>query len=286
MNKLNLSKITQAVLVTYNPDIPLLIKNLTALNRQFENILLVDNSSQNIDQIEKITNKVNPHITIKKLSENMGIASAFNEGYKAAKTKRFQWLLTMDQDSVLPDNFSEEYEKIIQKYDNIGLIAWNQRPHKLGSGDEIEKDWYIISSGCLNNMSAMIKCGGFDEKLFIDHVDTDLNIRIRNLGYRTITTNKVKLIHEIGKATDKRTMRGSVYHEHSPVRVYYIVRNGVVLFRRYFLSQPAWMLRALKNSVREGMYLLRFQPNKFRNFLIVSRAWFDGIFNRLGKYRY
>ncbi len=280
-----LSHITQVVVVTYEPDIALLEKNIQALIKQFDQMVVVDNNSKNIIEIEKLLKEVSSKIILHKLPENMGIAYALNVGFKRAVEQDLKWLLTMDQDSIIPENFTSEYEKIINKYDNIGLIAWNQRPYKLGTGSEIEKDWYVISSGCLNNMSAMKQCGGFDEKLFIDHVDTDINIRIRNLGYRTITTNNVQLTHEIGKATDKKTIRGATYHEHSPVRVYYIVRNGVVLFRRYFWKQPAWMLRALRNSIREGMYLLYYQPDKARNARIVFMAWFDGIFNRLGKFK-
>jgi rhamnosyltransferase len=280
---LKLSDTTQVVLSTYNPNIPLLGRNLDSILKQFKDVLVVDDFSKNRDDIRKLLERYK--IDTIYLPKNMGIAHSQNVGLKEAVKKKKTWLLTMDQDSVLPDTFSTEYERIINSYDNIGLVAWNQRPYKLGTSDEVEKDWYIISSGCLNNVKAVKECGGFDDQLVIDHVDTDINIRIRNLGYKTITTNNVKLIHEIGKATDKRTIRGYVYHEHSPMRVYYIVRNGIVLFRRYFFKQPKWMLKALINSFREGMYLIYYQPNKIKNSMIVMRAWWDGIFNRLGKYR-
>jgi rhamnosyltransferase len=280
-----LSAITQVVVATYNPKITLLEKNLRALLLQFENVLVVDDGSKNVADVKKLIDKVGSKIEFCDIKKNMGIAHALNAGYKKSLTRKSKWLLTMDQDSVIPPNLSEEYVKLIDKYDHIGLICWNQRPYKLGSGNEIENDWYIISSGCLNSVEALIECGGFDEKLMIDHVDTDINLKIRNLGYRTITTNNVKLVHEIGKATTRRTLRGAIYHEHSPLRVYYIVRNGIILFRRYFWKQPAWMLRALRNSIREGFYLIYYQPNKFKNFFLIVRAWFDGIFNRLGKFK-
>lgn len=281
----DLSSKTQAVVVTYNPDLKLLERNLRALFSQFGGIIVVDNNSKNVSKINELIHDISTKIVFKRLDDNYGIAYAQNVGFRKAVECNFEWLLTMDQDSVIPKNFTSEYERIIKKYNNIGLIAWNQRPYKLGTSSEIEKDWYIISSGCLNNVTALKKSGGFDEMLFIDHVDTDINLRIRNLGYRTITTNNVKLIHEIGVATNRRTLRGAIYHEHSPVRVYYIVRNGIVLFRRYFWKQPGWMLRALINSIREGGYLIYFQPKKMQNLIIVSRAWFDGIFNRLGKFK-
>jgi rhamnosyltransferase len=280
-----LSSKTLVAVATYNPNISLLEKNLRALASQFENIFVVDDGSKNATEVRRLAEKIGG-IDFLDLKENFGIATALNTGLKKAVELEMKWLLTMDQDSVIPENFTKEYLRIIRNYDSIGLICWNQRPYKLGDGDDIEKDWYIISSGCLNNVAAVKKCGGFDSNLVIDHVDTDINAKIQNAGYRAITTNNVKLIHEIGKATNRRTIRGAIYHEHSPLRVYYIVRNGVVLFKRYFLRQPAWMLRALMNSFREGLYLIYFQPNKLKNTFVVMRAWFDGIFNRLGKYRY
>jgi len=279
-----LSKNTQVVLVTYNPSLQLLEKNLKALCAQFSKILIVDNGSKNSEDIKLLAKKTASSIDTEQLDDNYGIAYAQNIGLKLAIKKNLKWLLTIDQDSVIPDNLSAEYEKILNKYDDIGLVAWNQMPFKLGKGDESEKNFYIISSGCLNNVDALKKCGGFDDKLFIDHVDTDINIKIINLGYRTVTTNKVKLSHEIGKATSKKTLRGLVFHKHSPLRVYYIVRNGVVLFKRYICTQPAWIMKVLFISFRESIYLIGYSPNKIRNFEILLKAWIHGIFNRLGKY--
>jgi len=191
----------------------------------------------------------------------------------------------MDQDSVIPDNLTSEYEKIIEKYDRLGLVAWNQMPNRKLPREEVENDWFIVSSGCLTDVEALRSCGGFDNELFIDHVDTDVNIKIRNLGLKTLTTNRVKLYHQLGTVTNKKTIKGNPYVTHSPVRIYYNVRNSIVLFKRYFFKQPSWTSKAIKNCIKEGVYLLYYQPNKFKNFFLLLRAWFDGVFNRLGKYK-
>lgn len=283
MNKeinLNLSAITQVVVVTYNPDIPLLNKNLAALVKQFTNILIVDNNSSNSTEIKKeaIAHKVE----FNKLSDNFGIAFAQNIGLQKANDKRFKWLLTMDQDSIIPKNLTEEYEKNLVKREDIGLIGWDQRTDKTNV-EIVKDDWWIVSSGCLVNVSALNKVKGFDSDLFIDHVDTDVNIKIKNLGLKTLVTNKVRLSHQLGIKTGQKTVRGDYYHAHSPTRVYYIIRNGLVIFRRYFFKQPVWMIQALKTCFRESLYLLFFQSHKLRNTVLILRAWYDGVFNRLGK---
>lgn len=278
-----LSKLTQVIISTYNPEINLLRKNLQAILKQFCNVLIVDDGSNNIIDIKKLLEDKNNDIEIKELGQNFGIARTQNIGLQTAINKKMEWILTMDQDSIIPDNFSIEYQKVIEKYDNLGLIGWNQN---LDSDQpEIKEDWWILSSGCLLNVKVLKECGGFDEQLFIDHVDTDVCIKMRNHKYKTLVTSKVKLFHQLGEETTKKTFRGAVYHEHSPIRVYYIVRNGIVLFRRYFFKQPAWTIHALKVSIRESIYLLHFQPNKFKNFRLLLKAWFDGIFNQLGRYK-
>jgi rhamnosyltransferase len=173
---------------------------------------------------------------------------------------------------------------MLEKHGTVGLVAWNQGQRPIRSQGMIN-DWFIVSSGCLHNVEAINRCHGFDNQLFIDHVDTDMNIKIRNIGYKTVTTNKVQLIHYLGEKTDKKTVRGKPYFSHSPVRVYYMVRNGVVLFKRYFFKRPLWVMALIKFNIREGIYLLCFQKNKLKNFKLLLVAWFDGIFNRLGKYR-
>ncbi|MCX6812218.1 MAG: glycosyltransferase [Candidatus Berkelbacteria bacterium] len=275
-----LAEKTFVVVVTFNPEVDLLKKNLRAISSQFANILIVDNDSKNIAEIEKLAARLN--VKIEKLAENFGIAKAQNVGLAVASRKKFGWLLTMDQDSIIPKNLSAEYQKVLESHDNVGLIGWNQQPRK--NDPEVKDSWWIISSGCLYKISVLEECGKFDTKLFIDHVDDDINIRVRNLGYKTLITKKVDLHHQLGTRTLHKTIRGAVYFAHNPVRVYYIVRNGVVIFKRYFFSQPLWMMYEIKNNIREGIYLLLYQPNKFKNFFLLLRAWFDGLTNRLGKY--
>lgn len=283
MNTL-LSKNTLVIIVTYNPDIELLEKNLQALLEQFENVLITDNNSENVLQIEELIKKINHNIILRKFEENKGIAYAQNIGLKTASEKKLDWLLTMDQDSVIPNNLSSEYQKIIDKYDNIGLIGWNQRPSDQGK-DIVRQDWFILSSGCLLSVKALKECDGFDEDLFIDHVDTEINMKIRSLGHKTLTTSRVKLIHMLGTVTTKKTIKGNPYITHSPIRIYYNVRNSIVLFRRYFWKLPIWTMIAIINNIREGTYLLCYQPNKIRNLFLLIRAWYDGLLNRLGKYQ-
>ncbi len=162
------SKSTLAVVVTFNPEIELFKKNIAALSLQFERILVVDNHSDNIEEI-KTASKIVPTIKIKELAKNLGIAAAQNFGLKEAVAAKINWLLLMDQDSVIPDNLISEYQKIIDNNEDIGLVTWDPNSKKI-SQKIIENCHWIVSSGSLVSVSGLKSVGGFDDRLFIDHV--------------------------------------------------------------------------------------------------------------------
>lgn len=106
-----------AVIVTYNPDIALLVTNVEAVMPQVKEVLVVDNHSENIDAIQAAF-PVNTKIHVEK---NVGIAKATNDGIKMHETNGFNWVLTLDQDStVLPDYISQ----LVDDEDNgVGMFA-------------------------------------------------------------------------------------------------------------------------------------------------------------------
>lgn len=276
--KIPLSNSTQVILVTYNPEIKLLKDNLSALANQFNNILVVDNGSANESEIRQII-KSFKQIIFLPLGENKGLATAQNNGLDVAIKNSSSWVLTMDQDSTIPPNLIREYQIIVDKEKNIGILGWAHVPSKAELTEEIN----IISSGSLIKVQALKECGGFDDGLFIDHIDNDIQLKIMLLGYRAVATNKVKLFHQIGSPTGKRTLTGKFFIGHSTVRLYYIVRNGIVLFKRYLIKLPRWAFKILLSSVLECIYSLMYYNNRLENIKIIIRAITDGIGSRLGK---
>ena len=51
-----------AVIITYNPDIAVLIDNVNTISNQVESVLIVDNNSHNIHDIVRILPKCNAEI--------------------------------------------------------------------------------------------------------------------------------------------------------------------------------------------------------------------------------
>lgn len=53
------NKIVSAIIVTYNPDVDVLTTLIEGLEKQISNIIVVDNFSQNVSTIEKLTKSLN-----------------------------------------------------------------------------------------------------------------------------------------------------------------------------------------------------------------------------------
>ena len=107
------------VVVTYNPDNSL-IEGINLLSDQVDKILIVDNGSKDsgIKLIKEIKKCNEDKIEVVFNEDNLGIAAALNIGAKYAIEHKYQWLLTMDQDS---RPAKDMVEKMIKTYEDMPL---------------------------------------------------------------------------------------------------------------------------------------------------------------------
>ena len=86
------------IVTLYNPDLRLLKKVLDSITDQVDSIYIADNSLLQIDQNLLKDYK---RIVYKKMSGNVGIASAQNDGIKYFKEQNFSHVIFLDQDSIV-----------------------------------------------------------------------------------------------------------------------------------------------------------------------------------------
>lgn len=223
-----------AGIVTYNPNIERLKENLYSIINQVEKTIIVDNNSNNIDQIEELVCKFR-NVKIITNKSNYGIAKALNQIMQESLLDGCEWTMLLDQDSICPSNIIDTFKQYIIRDQLLGIIA----PVIKDLNDEIENKVYeekfeyinqCITSGSLTRCSIWKELNGFNEDLFIDCVDDDYCIRLYNLGYKIIRVNEISLIHEIGKKTKHKLF--STYN-HSAFRKYYMTRNTIYCARKY-----------------------------------------------------
>ena len=280
-----------AVIVSYNPE-ESIIKLYNSIKYQVDKLIIVDNFTTNEEskQYLKDLSKYKD-IDIIYNDKNYGIAKALNQGAKYAIDNGYKWLLTLDQDSKFMPN---TYKLILQSYelmddkDKVMLVApqykerINYNKNKkidfsLPTLDKIKwkKESFIITSGSLIKTKCFEYIGFFEEKLFIDRVDFDFTLRIKINGFFSKIAKNIFFIHELGKA---RKNFIKVYN-YTHIRRYYIARNSVYMFKKYFTKMPIQMFIGI---LRSGIFfsclkVILFEDDKIHKIKQTYKGFFDGF---------
>lgn len=222
-----------AGIVTYNPNIERLELNLDSISQQVNKVFIVDNASENQNEIIELIKKYR-NIEIFTNEKNFGIGRALNIIFLSAEDY-YTYVLTLDQDSVCSYNMVEELYKCFSTH--IGIVC--PRIKDINRNDKFIVNRGIvnvsrcITSGSLTKVKAWKNIGGYDEKMFIDGVDFDFCDRLIKNGYEIIENNNVELKHELGFTKIKRFLFwNAVVRNHSDFRKYYIAKNIVYLDRK------------------------------------------------------
>lgn len=197
-------------MVLYEPEINLLKENISCIIDQLDVLYIFDNGSNNSDLIKKEVVNVYPKINYYFSKKNLGIAYGLNWLLKKSMEDNFDWCLTLDQDSICSSNMISEYKKYIT-YPKIALISpfvlnnskFTLEEYKklsLPDYEYITEPMNCITSGCLTNVKIFNNLHGVNSKLFIDFVDTELNCKVLDNGYRILRANRTYLIQQMGKA--------------------------------------------------------------------------------------
>ena len=279
------------MVVLYNPESSV-INNIASYIVHVDHLYIIDNSecpdSELLKSIFKISNNISYHCC----NENLGIATALNLGCNFAINAGYKWILTMDQDSLFDntDFFTCVFNKF---YIDTAIIAASYNSVFLNPRPSIFKDFlevdFVITSGNILNLDAWKLLSGFVEKLFIDEVDNEFCIRAKNKRLKVLTTTNICLIHNLGdELIVKRNFTGksSTLTKHSPLRVYYMVRNNFYIWRKFLFSNTRFVFNRIVNMI---LLILKIQlhfSNKLtyiRYILKAIKDSYNGNYGKLGK---
>ena len=271
-----------AGIVLYNPDIERLSDNIDSVISQVEKIYLVDNGSKNINKIEQIFRA--DKIVLIPNEKNEGIATALNQLVTEAKANGYTWILTLDQDSVCRPDLIENYRKYISLPD-IGILTCNIIDRNFGiesstNQAEYEECKFCITSGSLMNVEILEQMGGFDEIMFIDKVDYDICLTMRENGKRILRVNYNGLLHEIGHAQEVKV--GSLrllFFQHPPFRRYYIARNSIYCAKKH---KSLSILRESLIALLDVVLVFVFEENKVAKLKASIKGLYDGFRIKVG----
>ncbi len=238
-----------AIVVSYNGSKDLL-NTVMALQDKVGEICIVDNNS-NSETIEVLDflEMNNNNISVVYLKQNYGIGYALNIGVSKGNKMGYNWLLTMDQDSIVSENMIEEFCNEINLKDNINCLVpkisvFNNDKsfNNLNNKENIVN--YAITSGNLVKLSIFEVIGLYNEKLYIDCVDFDFSLRLRNAGFNINLVDSAKLFHQLGDEHNVPKLFSWFYTSHSPLRRYYMFRNWGYIIEKYFAKFPWFVMKA------------------------------------------
>jgi rhamnosyltransferase len=282
-----------AVVVTYQPEPAALLALIGLVQPQVEALVVVDNGSA-----RALLSDVPASVTVLSQPENIGLAAAQNLGIAWARDHGQTHVLLLDQDSepaadmvaVLLDaqqrlaedghavaavgpTFFDPREGHDAPFVRIGFPV----SEKIASGTEpfVQCD-FLISSGALIPVHVLDVIGDMDADLFIDNVDLEWSFRARSRGYQLYGVSGARMVHHLGD--DRRTILFGLRRivAHSPIRLFYIMRNRTLLYRlpttpRVWIAQDV-----LRLPVKFFIFAVLVGPRR-QNVAMMLRGLRDGL---------
>jgi rhamnosyltransferase len=298
-----LSHRSDAVVVTYEPEIGTLLSLIAALAPQVDKIVVVDNGSANLSSWRRQLPSEAVHLV--EQGSNNGIATALNAGFAAVRQRgSAEFVALFDQDSAPSDGMVSRLECYHDELIGRGPVAqigpyffeknrghylpfiefaagFPRRKHSSETGSWTTAD-YLITSGALVPLSAIDRVGSLDESLFIDYVDIEWGLRAKAAGLQSYGVFDVRMQHAIGeKALKLATVRLAM---HKPIRRYYYYRNALLLCRRNYIPISWKLHEVLRLSVKFWIFAL-FSRHRVDDVRMMLKGIADGIRGRAGKLR-
>jgi len=263
------------VVVLYNPDSSAL-ESIQSYLSQIGLLIAVDNSDTVNPEIVEVL-KTDPAIVYVRLEGNEGIARALNVGARKAREQGYEYLLTMDQDSMASPGMVGRMLDAAAGFEpaKVGIIAPYHYQHGCRAR-RAEMPWdfprIVPTSGSLLNLRAYEAVGPFLEELFIDFVDVEYCLRLCARGYLIVRVNQAVLRHQLGAATQHWIF---IPTHHAPIRKYYKTRNRLYVASRYWREWPSFYVTDKLRLLKEILCVLLFEDEKREKLKMMARGWRD-----------
>lgn len=263
------------------------IYNLINLSKIIDYLVIVDNSLDS-DNSKKIIENCFCEIAYQRNERNFGIAHALNKGVVIASKEGYEWVVTSDQDSVYSNETIKGYKLFLESRTidrvKVGIITPKVN---LSNRDNIEmtlgeigvrEKSAVITSGNLINVKAYKEVGGYDENLFIDSVDFDYCLKLRDDNYKIFEFLNTYITHELGTVKKKKILNIEFSgYQHNSFRKYYMYRNHIILIKKYNKKFPLFLIKKTIFILWDFIKIIVFEDQKFKKIKSVFIGVYDGI---------
>lgn len=300
----NEQPLVYVILVNYNglQDTIECIDSLNKINYKNYKIIVVDNDSKD-GSAQKLRNKYNDDIIkIIELKSNTGFAGGNNVGINLAIKEKAEYVLLLNNDTVVDKNFLSQLVNTAQSNKNTGIVGgkiyyfdnkkliWyaGAKINKItgrtkhigvdeydnGQYDKISEPDYITGCLMLLPVDVIKKIGLMDESYFLYYEETDWSVRIKKAGYKLIYDPKSVIYHKVSSSTKKINYVMDYYYDRNSY--YFIMKNYGILNKicMYFYKRGFLLLKYIKS---------KYEKNNEKCYMIIKA--YRSIRNKeMGKY--
>lgn len=218
-------------------------------------VVIIDNGSTDNSFSYLQENLAVPEkIFLIKSKENLGFAGGVNLGVKFALKKNASFVLILNNDVIFGPDFLKPLIKEFKKDDKLGVISpviyyFPQKNKIWYAGGEIDflqlKVRHLnfikkettyktgFASGCVMLVKKQVfqKVGFLKEKYFMFFEDADFSVRVKKTNFKIKVAPSSKVYH--AESTSIRE---------SPLKAYYLVRNGLIFGKEnYSICALSWL---------------------------------------------
>jgi len=219
------------------------------------------------------------------VNENVGIGNALNEAVKYAKANHFTHILTMDQDSYFINEDFKKYIETITQTNKKAIFV----PNYLINGQALFNNQNSLietegsmTSGSVYPVDIFNEIGLFREDFFIDSIDDEFSFRSKKNGILTLAIPFVFLFHQAGYQKKKYKFLWKTFfpNEYSPIRSYYIIRNGLISRKLYNKPTQEFLFYFFYKRI---IFIICYESNKWQKIKGLIIGYMHGKMGKTGK---
>jgi GT2 family glycosyltransferase len=263
------------------------LKKITYPNYE---VIVVDNASRG-DDVRILVERFGNYVHVIQNDKNYGFAKGCNIGIKDALARGTDYVLLLNNDTVVAPDFLEELVKVAQNNVEVGIVGgkiytyespeqiwfaggsinyWTGNTPIRGKGqidcrqfeDICEVDW-IVGCFMLISRDLLLTAGTLDDRLFFGWEDVDLCIRAQRSGFKVLFAPGSKIWHKALTPGKSERLAGLPAYHASKNHFIVLEKHGTKLQLAssisYFiitLPKVMWTYSSLLGQWKTSVYIL------------------------------
>lgn len=261
------------ILVNYNgfSDTVECIKSLQNIYYEKYTIYVIDNASTQKPREDELQFIKNNSVYIEERN-NLGFSGGNNVGIKLALERDFDYILLLNNDTVVENDFLDILVDVSLANPNAGIvggkikyfsnpeliwfgggffdkstgIADHEKYNQIDGDDGVEIRKISFMTGCLMLIPQKVikEVGLLDDSYFLYAEDADFSCRVINKGFDILYCNRSIIYHKVSASTG--VLSDNI--------TYYMTRNNLFLVKKYCINPGSvllkFMIKAIKDIIR------------------------------------